>query len=110
MKSISKPEGNMSIKVTTNTTNQTTTYKVSPNHLYSEVGDEAVILDLESGVYYGLNSVGVDIWHWLQQPQTEDKLLDLVLEEYEVTPEQAEQDLQSILKEMLDAGLLDVSE
>ncbi|NJK56500.1 MAG: PqqD family protein [Pleurocapsa sp. SU_5_0] len=97
----------MSIKITTN---QSKTYKISQNHLYSEVADEAVILDLESGVYYGLNSVGVDIWQWLQQPQTEEKLLDLVLEEYEVTPEQAEQDLQSILKEMLKVGLLEVSE
>lgn len=97
----------MSIKITTN---QSTTYKVSSNHLYSEVADEAVILDVESGVYYGLDSVGVDIWRWLQKPQTEDQLLDLVLEEYEVTPEQAEQDLQSILKEMLNAGLLDVTE
>jgi Coenzyme PQQ synthesis protein D (PqqD) len=97
----------MSIKITTN---QSTTYKVSSNHLYSEVADEAVILDVESGVYYGLNSVGVDIWRWLQQPQTEDKLLALILEEYEVTSEQAEQDLQLILKEMLSAGLLDVIE
>lgn len=97
----------MSIKITTN---QSTTYKVSSNHLYSEVADEAVILDVESGVYYGLDSVGVDIWRWLQKPQTEDQLLDLVLEEYEVTPEQAEQDLQSILKEMLNAGLLDATE
>jgi beta-galactosidase GanA len=97
----------MSIKITTN---QSTTYKVSTNHLYSEIADEAVILNLESGVYYGLNSVGVDIWQWLQQPQTEEKLLDLVLEEYEVTPEQAKQDLQSILKEMLEVGLLEVRE
>jgi hypothetical protein len=97
----------MSIKITTN---QSTTYKVSPNHLYSEIADEAVILNLESGVYYGLNSVGVDIWQWLQHSQTEEKLLDLILAEYEVTPEQAEQDLQSILKEMLEVGLLEVSE
>jgi hypothetical protein len=97
----------MSIKITTN---QSTTYKVSTNHLYSEIADEAVILNLESGVYYGLNSVGVDIWQWLQHSQTEEKLLDLILAEYEVTPEQAEQDLQSILKEMLEVGLLEVSE
>jgi hypothetical protein len=97
----------MSINITTN---QSTVYKVSPNHLYSEVADEAVILHLDSGVYYGLNSVGVDIWQWLQQPHAEEKLLDLILEEYDVTPEQAEQDLQSILKEMLEVGLLEVSE
>lgn len=97
----------MSIKITTN---QSITYKVSPNHLYSEIADEAVILNLESGVYYGLNSVGVDLWQWLQQPQTEEKLLDLVLEAYEVTPEQAKQDLQSILQEMQEVGLLEVRE
>jgi hypothetical protein len=99
----------MSIKTTTNQSTSAT-FKVSPNHLYSEIADEAVILNLDSGVYYGLNSVGVDIWQWLQRPQTKEKLLDLILEEYEVTPKQAEPDLQSILEEMLEAGLLEASE
>ena len=84
------------------------TFKASSNHLYSEIAEEAVILNLESGVYYGLNEVGVDIWQWLQQPQTTESLLNLLLQEYDVTPEQAKQDLEAILQEMSAAKLIEV--
>ena len=89
---------------------QSTRYKVSANHLYSEVAEEAVILDINSGVYYGLNEVGVDIWQWLQQPRTELDILELVLNEYEVSSEQALADIQSVLKEMLDNSLIQTVE
>ena len=89
---------------------QSTKYKVSANHLYSEVAEEAVILDINSGIYYGLNEVGVDIWQWLQQPRTESDLLKLVLSEYEVSSEQARADIQSVLKEMLDNSLITIVE
>ena len=88
----------------------TTTYKASSNHLYSEIAEEAVILELNSGVYYGLNEVGVDIWKWLQQPQTEEKILNLLLAEYEVTSEQACEDLQSVLAQLLEADLIEIVE
>ena len=84
------------------------TFKALSNHLYSEIAEEAVILNLESGVYYGLNEVGVDIWKWLQQPQTTQNLLNLLLQEYDVTPEQAKKDLEAILQEMLAAKLIEV--
>jgi hypothetical protein len=84
--------------------------KASSNHLYSEIGEEAVILDINSGVYYGLNEVGVEIWNWLQEPKTATDILHLLLEEYEVTREQAEQDLNEILQEMSTAGLINVVE
>ncbi len=89
---------------------ETTTYKASSNHLYSEIAEEAVILELNSGVYYGLNEVGVDIWKWLQQPQTEERILNLLLAEYEVTSEQAREDLQSVLAQLLEAGLIEIVE
>ncbi|GAB4523035.1 MAG: hypothetical protein Tsb0014_00150 [Pleurocapsa sp.] len=84
--------------------------QASSNHLYSEIGEEAVILDINSGVYYGLNEVGVDIWNWLQEPKTATDILHLLLEEYEVTREQAEQDINEILQEMSSVGLINVVE
>lgn len=83
-------------------------YKASSNHLYSEIGGEAVILDLGSGVYYGLNEVGVDIWNWLQEAQTKEEILSLLLAEYEVTSEQAEADLEAIFTQFLAAGLIEI--
>ena len=83
------------------------TYKASSEHLYSEIGSDGVILDIKSGIYYGLNDVGNQIWHWLQAPKPVSELLNLLLEEYDVTKEQATVDLQSLLQEMLDTGLIE---
>ena len=84
-----------------------TSYKASINHLYSEIGGEAVILDLNSGVYYGLNEVGVDIWKWLQEAQTKENILSLLLDEYEVTRQQAEADLETVFTQFLETGLIE---
>jgi hypothetical protein len=36
--------------------------RASPDVVSREVGDEAVILHLEDGLYYGLNPVGARVW------------------------------------------------
>lgn len=82
-------------------------YKASSNHLYSEIGDEAVILDLNSGTYYGLNDVGVDLWRWLQEAQSKEQILNLLLDEYEVTRQQAEKDLEAIFTQFIEVGLIE---
>lgn len=83
-------------------------YKASTNYLYSEIDSEAVILDINSGTYYGLNEVSNRIWQWLQSPTSQSKLLKLLLDEYEVTEEDASQDLQNLLQDMLNNGLIEV--
>ena len=88
--------------------NPLTTYKTSPNHLYSTIGKDAMILDLNSGVYYGLNDTGNQIWHWLKTPKTLMELNKLLLNEYNVSLEVAIADLQTILQQMLDKGLIEI--
>lgn len=83
-------------------------YKASTKHLYSEIDAEAVILDVNSGTYYGLNEVSNRIWQFLQTPASEERLLELLLEEYEVTPEVARADLQALLQDLLSNGLIEV--
>ena len=93
-----------------NSTTKLTQYKASSNHLYSEIDDEAVILDLNSGVYYGLNDVGVDIWRWLQEAQSKEQILSLLLDEYEVSRQQAEEDVEAIFTQFLETGLIETIE
>jgi hypothetical protein len=85
-------------------------YQVSSEHLYSEIGSESVILDLKSGVYYGLNETGNQIWQWLQQPKTESEIIALILEEYDVTPEQGAKDVKALLQEMIEARIIKIAE
>src|SRR2546425_7350428 len=74
----------------------------------SDLGGEAAILQLTSGVYYGLNSVGARIWALLQQPRTVGDIRDTLLAEYDVTPERLERDLLALLSSLLAERLIEV--
>ena len=69
---------------------------------------EAVILNLKSGVYYGLNPVGARVWSLIQEPRTVRAVLDALLEEYDVDPGCCESDLFLLLDELLDRDLLEI--
>lgn len=81
----------------------------TPGQISSDVAGEAVILDLTSGVYYGLNEVGAKIWNLIQQPCTIQDIQHSLLQEYDVAPEICVQDLLQILQELQAAGLVNIS-
>ncbi len=64
------------------------------------LAEEAVILNLELGVYYGLNSVAARIWNLIQDPKTVDEILDAIVEEYDVEPGRCERDLLVLLRDL----------
>ncbi len=75
----------------------------------SELEGEAVILNLKSGLYYGLNPVGASIWNLIQQPRTVSEIRSVILAEYSVSPEQCERDLLALLQQLEAQGLIEVS-
>ncbi len=56
-----------------------------------------------------LNSTSVFLWNSIEEGQefTEDTLVDLLLEEYEVTREQAAEDVKALCRSMIDAGIVE---
>ncbi|MEL6129345.1 MAG: PqqD family peptide modification chaperone [Cyanobacteria bacterium J06627_3] len=81
----------------------------TPDQIASELGGEAVILNLGTGQYYGLNEVGARVWELIQQPCTFDSILHSLLEEYDVQPDVCKQDLTKILIDMKEACLIEVN-
>jgi hypothetical protein len=73
-----------------------------------ELKDEAIILDLKSGVYYGLDSMGAHLWELIQSPILVREVRDLILEEYDVEREQCERDLCLFFQEMAVNGLVEI--
>lgn len=69
---------------------------------------EEVILNLNTGVYFGLDPVGARIWHLIQQHESTQKVLDALLEEYDVSHAQCAQDLFSLVVQMREKGLVEV--
>ncbi len=74
----------------------------------SDLMGEAVILNLSSGIYYGLNEIGAYIWNTLQQPTQVSDIQQAVLAEYEVEPERCKQELVALLEDLAIAGLIEV--
>ncbi|MBW4446582.1 MAG: PqqD family peptide modification chaperone [Spirirestis rafaelensis WJT71-NPBG6] len=74
----------------------------------SDLGGEAVILNLKTGVYHGLNEVGARIWNFIQQPKAVSDIEQTLLQEYEVEAQQCDRDLKALLQDLQAAGLIDV--
>jgi len=74
----------------------------------ADLSGEVVILNLDSGVYYGLDLVGARIWDLIQAPKTVMEIRAVLLEEYEVEPERCERDLLVLLQSLATEGLIEV--
>lgn len=87
---------------------KTSTVVMSKEQVSCELAGEAVILNLRSGVYFGLNPVGARVWSLIQEPQTVSAVLEILLECYEVTPDRCESDLLAILEDLAARGLIEI--
>ena len=74
----------------------------------SSLGQEAVILELERGIYYGVDEVGSRIWELVERPRTVSDIRDAILGEYDVDAETCAADTLKLLEEMADHGLIEV--
>ena len=78
------------------------------SQLSSQVDAETVLLQVDKGLYFGLNEMGTFIWKQLQQPRKVQEIRDAILREYEVSSEQCERDLLKVLAELSKNGLIEV--
>jgi len=84
---------------------------VNENNVVSrELEGEAVILNLETGTYFGLNEVGTRAWALIQEHRSLRKVFEKLTQEYEVTPATLEGDLLRIVEELSAKGLVTVSQ
>jgi len=83
---------------------------VFPSHvMFQEFDDEAIILDIRTQEHFGLNPISS---FFLKNIQNGIKPLDiyaLLLDEYDVSPEQLRSDLNALLDSLLKHQLIEVS-
>jgi hypothetical protein len=76
------------------------------NVLSSSVEEQAVLLNLEKGSYYTLDAVGADIWQMLHEPITVSEIITRLLQDYDITPAQVENDVLELLADLGREGLI----
>ena len=80
------------------------------NVVSRELEGEAVILNLETGTYFGLNEVGTRAWALIQEHQSLRKVFEGLQQEFEVTPATLEGDLLRTVEELRAKGLVTISQ
>ena len=76
----------------------------------SMVGDEVVMMGMDSGNYIGMNSVGSSIWQLLEKPIKVSEITDSLLDIYEVAKEQCEQQVLEFLEKLNGQDMLIIIE
>jgi hypothetical protein len=81
-------------------------FRVPEEVLFQEVSGETVLLDLESESYFGLDEIGTRVWVLLNEGKSVRQMVDLLLEEYEVDRATLEGDVDELLGELIESGLI----
>ena len=86
-------------------------YAIAPNVHTKEVkGEESVIVDFNTGNYYVLDGVSTFLWRQIQAGQaTVDEMQAALLEEYETTAEQAQENIGNFCRYMVEEKLVGVA-
>ncbi len=77
----------------------------SPNATFQIVADEAILIHLQTGVYYSLNEVGTAFWNLLDGQRTLDDCAAQIAAEYNAPREVVLGDLSELADELAREGL-----
>ncbi|WP_394700143.1 PqqD family protein [uncultured Parasphingorhabdus sp.] len=77
-----------------------TTICRNPEIMFTELGDKTMTMNIETGNYHELNSIGSAIWREIEQPVQIDLLRDRLCNRYDVSPEQCLSEMSDFLTEL----------
>ena len=74
----------------------------------TDLAGEKVMVDFEQGKYFMIKGTGNDIWDMLQENKniTPGQIIDKLLAEYEVSPEECEASVMDFLGKMQELGFI----
>lgn len=81
---------------------------VAKGQVSRKLADEAAILKIVSGVFYGLDAIGATIWQMMQTPVQVSHIHERLLDEYDVDAHTCERDLLQLLRELAREDLIEI--
>jgi hypothetical protein len=74
--------------------------------IQSTIGEEVVMLDMDSGFYFGLNSVASIIWRKLEKEISFEEIISELLEEYNIDQYTCEHETKIFLNQLLEKNII----
>ena len=81
----------------------------APDVMIRIIGDEAVILNLKSELYLGLDPIGTRFWTALHDAPSIQAAYELLLAEFDVPPDRLRNDMGKLLNQLLEQQLIEIT-
>jgi hypothetical protein len=78
----------------------------APGLIATDMDGETVMMDMETGAYFGLSGVGGRVWDLLAEPHSPSELAEVLVSEFDVDPETCRADLQQFLESLIENDLV----
>jgi hypothetical protein len=85
-----------------------TDVRVPDSVIFRELDGEAVILNLDTGIYFGVDGVGTRMWQLLEARASLREAWFALQAEYEAAPDRLERDLLDFVDRLRAKGLVTV--
>jgi hypothetical protein len=82
--------------------------KAAPDVLFSQVGDESVLLDLASGTYYSLDPVGTLVWAEIARGETAGGIHLCLIGQFSEDSDVIWADLVALITDLTAKGLVTI--
>jgi hypothetical protein len=77
--------------------------------LFRELDGEAVLLNLKTGTYFGLNPVATRIWQLIAEQHSLARVLQTMADEYDVDRDLLHKDLMELVEQLCAKGLGEIA-
>ena len=82
--------------------------KAEQEVIFTELDNDAVLLNLTTKMYYTLNETGLRIWQLAENDLTVEEISEKLQEEFDVTPEKAKESVLNLITELISENLVRV--
>ena len=82
------------------------TIQIPQDVLFHELAGEAVLLNLQTGKYFGLDEIGTRMWMLLSENGSVEPVIQALLTEYDVEEEKLRHDLSDLIERLAQNGLV----
>ncbi len=86
----------------------TSRVRIPEDVAFRDLQGEAVLLNLRTGVYFGLDPMGTRIWHLIREHRSLQAVLDRLVGEYDVSEAGCRQDLLRFVAALRKHALVEV--
>lgn len=74
--------------------------------VFEVLDGEAVLLHMDSGVYFRLNKTGTRVWQLLEAHEGRDRIIETIAGEFDAPKDSIQSDVDALLAELIERRLV----